>query len=86
MTIKEKLQEKHNYKELLFADGFDKAILGVAWSYDKPLAVAYDKDKCIKILMERDGMNEADASEFFTYNVEGAYVGEQTPVFVELKK
>ena len=86
MTIRKKLQEEHNYKELLFADGFDEAILGVAWSFDKPLSVAYDKDKCIQILMKRDKMSEADAYEFFSYNVEGAFVGEQTPVFVELKK
>lgn len=86
MTIKEKLQEKHSYKELLFADGFDEAILGVAWSFDKPLSVAYDKAKCINILMKRDKMNESDAEEFFNYNVEGAYVGEQTPVFLEKVK
>jgi len=36
----------------------------------------------IGILMDRDGMSEDDAVEFFDFNVLGAYVGERTPIFV----
>lgn len=68
----------------LSADGFEDALIGFAW----PLATGakcavYDKNKCIEILMERDGMDEEEAEEFFAYNVAGAYVGEQTPFFVD---
>ena len=82
-TIRDRVQDCDNDKKLLFADGFDKAILGVGWSFDKPLAVVYDKHKCIKILMKGDKMSRTDAEEYFSFNVEGAYVGEATPVFVE---
>lgn len=85
-NIKCKIQERHSYKPLLFADGFDDAILGVGWSFDKPLSVAYDKNKCIQILMKRDKMKRSDAEEYFSFNVEGSYIGEETPVFVELFK
>jgi hypothetical protein len=46
--------------------------------------VIYDEDKCIQILMERDGMTDEEAIEFFEFNVVGAYVGEYTPVYVRL--
>jgi hypothetical protein len=32
--------------------------------------------------MVRDGMDYDEAYEFFEFNTLGAYVGEQTPVFV----
>jgi hypothetical protein len=40
--------------------------------------------KCIDILMKRDDMTEEEAVEYFEFNVTGSYVGENTPVFVEL--
>ena len=70
------------YPELLIADGFDKAIIGVSTSFNK-MSVAYDTNKCIKILMSRDNMSREEAIEYFEYNVAGAYVGEHTPTFSE---
>ena len=32
--------------------------------------------------MERDGMDIEEAEEYFEYNVQGAYVGKETPVFL----
>jgi hypothetical protein len=32
--------------------------------------------------MERDGMERDEAEEFFDFNIEGAYVGPETPVFI----
>lgn len=69
--------------EALVADGFDDAVIGMARQFNKDLVV-YDEDKCIKILMERDGMTDEEAIEFFEFNVVGAYVGEHTPVFVRV--
>ena len=71
-----------NYPELLVADGFDKAIIGVSTSFNK-ISVAYDTNKCIKILMSRDKMSREEAIEYFEYNVVGSYVGEHTPSFIE---
>lgn len=69
--------------EALVADGFDEAIIGMARQFNQTLVV-YDEDKCLSILMERDGMTEEEAEEFFEFNVVGAYVGEGTPVFVRV--
>ena len=65
---------------LLFADGFDEAVIGVAQTFNS-LSIAYDKNKCIEIL--KKDMSEEEAIEYFNYNVVGAYVGEHTPTFIE---
>ena len=41
----------------------------------------YSHSRCIEILM-REGMTEEEALEYFDYNVQGAWVGEGTPIFV----
>ena len=51
-------------------------------SFNK-MSVAYDTNKCIKILMSRDKMSREEAIEYFEYNVAGAYVGDHTPSFIE---
>ena len=66
--------------ELLFADGFDEAIIGIARQFSSQEFVAYDRAKCIEILM-RD-MTEDEAEEYFEFNVIGAWVGPGTPVGV----
>jgi hypothetical protein len=68
--------------EVSLAQGFDEAIIGIGWQFTQPMVV-YDREKCIQVLMERDGMSREDADEFFDFNVSGAYVGKDTPVFVE---
>tara|TARA_R110002020_G_scaffold147866_3_gene323477 strand:+ start:509 stop:766 length:258 start_codon:yes stop_codon:yes gene_type:complete len=73
---------QHN-DEALLADGFEGALMGVGVIFDKSLA-AYDMRKCIDILIERDGMSEEEAVEYFEFNVTGSYVGENTPIFVEV--
>ena len=65
------------------ADGFDDAILGIETSMNSKPRVVYSMTECINILMERDGMTYTDALEYFSYNVEGAYVGPQTPIWVD---
>ena len=67
---------------LLFADGFDKAIVGVSRTFNK-LSVCYDTNKCIKTLMTRDNMTQLEAVEYFEYNVIGSYMGKHTPSFIE---
>ena len=68
----------------LAAVGFEKALLGYAWlkQFGGACIAVYDRNKCIDILIERDGMDYEEAVEFFDFNVDGAYVGDHTPVFV----
>jgi hypothetical protein len=68
--------------EALVCDGLDEAIIGVAERINLGPVVAYDVDKIIKILMERDGMTDEDALEYFYYNIQGAWMGEGSPVFI----
>jgi hypothetical protein len=68
--------------EALLADGFEAAIIGVAERCSKPALVVYDAERCIQILVERDGMTEEEAAECFSFNTLGAWAGEQTPLFL----
>ena len=68
-------------ENILTPDGFDDALIGVAQVFNTLVAI-YDREKCLTILQQRDGMSYEDAEEFFEFNVQGAYVGEQTPGFL----
>ena len=67
---------------MLKANGFDDAVIGIGQRCGQEDIIVYDAQKCIKILMERDGMIFEEAREFFEFNTLGAYVGETTPIFV----
>ncbi len=78
-----RLQVFEHNEEALFADGHDDALIGVATRYGMPPVAAYDYEKVIEELM-KDGMDRDAAEEFFDFNIIGAWVGENTPVFVRL--
>jgi hypothetical protein len=69
------------YPDLLTIDGFDEAVIGVVERAGL-LAVCYDRNKIISILM-RD-MNEEQAIEYYEFNILGAYMGESTPVYLDM--
>jgi len=76
-------------EELLCADGFDDAIIGICERATSSNVVAYDRDRCIEIIVERSGSSELtdeeayeEAVEYFEFNVVGAWMGERTPVFI----
>lgn len=63
-------------------DEFDDAILGTCERFGSPYTVvAYDTEKILQEYV-RQGMTYDEALEFFNFNTLGAYVGEQTPVFI----
>jgi hypothetical protein len=64
------------------ADGFEDAFAGVVYGKGRLPVVCYFRDRCISVLMDRDGMSNEEAEEFFSFNVDDAYVGESTPVFL----
>ena len=67
--------------EILFADGYDKAIAGVVWDGERT-RVVYTTEKILAILME-DGMTYDKASEYFDFNVAGSHMGVYTPLYLE---
>lgn len=68
----------------LFADGFEGCLLGCTRVHGRTVAV-YSRGLCIKKLMDDDEMTHDEAIEFFEFNVEGAYVGPHTPIFLDLQ-
>jgi hypothetical protein len=69
--------ENYQDEEILKADGFDDAVIGIDTN---SMRLIYSVQKCIEVLRE-EGMDEIDAVEYFEYNVLGAYVGEKTPIW-----
>ena len=80
MTLEE-IIERYPEEEFLTADGFDGAIIGVE---PNSMRLIYDRDKMIGILIEDEEMEEIDAIEYMEYNTWNAYVGEKTPIFIEI--
>ena len=73
-------------EEALLADGFEEAFLGVSEVFGRPPLATYNRDKCIDILVKRDGMPYEEAVEYFDFNVTGAWVGDGTPIYLTLRK
>lgn len=65
-------------EDLLFADGFDSAILGVDINSHR---VVYSYALMAEQLI-LEGMTYEDAIEYLDFNVVCAYVGERTPIYI----
>ncbi len=85
--IKERLAEEN--PDALYADGFNDALIGYAGIYvalangcEKRYLAVYDVDQCIEVLMKQN-MTHEEAEEYFSFNVEGSYMGSNTPIFMK---
>jgi hypothetical protein len=67
--------------DLLLMDGFDDCIIGICESFGGVPVVAYDYERVLANL-QASGMTYEEAVEYHEFNQAGAYVGEQTPVFI----
>ena len=75
--ITELIHEEYLDK-VLFADGFDDAIMG----YDEQQhRVIYSQQRMILTLLN-DGMELEDAIEYLGFNVWCAYIGEHQPIYM----
>ena len=72
---------RDEYPDLLTIDGFDEAIMGVVERIDIQV-VCYNKTKILNILMKE--MSHQEAIEYYEFNILGAYMGETTPVYLEM--
>ncbi len=70
---------------MLTADGFDEAFVGIGRRCSRPDVAVYDVSKMVQILVERHGMSEEDAREHLEFNTIGAWVGEETPIYLDQK-
>lgn len=70
---------------MLKIDGHDNAILGPAMIWgaggNRVEVLVYDAEVIRENLM-RDGMDSDEAREYIEFNIEGAYMGPDTPILV----
>ena len=70
--------------EMIKADGFDDCIIGFAEVWDgneRVYRIVYNaSDMYQKLLAE--GMSSEEAQEYFEFNIDGAYVGKETPIYM----
>ena len=71
---------------MLKIDGHDDAVLGPAMIWGQGghriNVLVYDAEAIRTTLMERDGMDAEEAREYIEFNIEGAYMGPDTPILV----
>lgn len=79
--IRDQLAQEN--EDALLADGFEQCLAGICYQAGRPPLACYDYEKCIEKLM-KDGMNREEALEYFEFNTLGSFMGENTPVFVNL--
>jgi hypothetical protein len=72
---------KDRDEKFLLADGLEEAFIGIGYQFHSPVAI-YSQKKAIQCL-EKQGMSELEAIEYYDYNIAGAYVGENTPIFLD---
>ena len=77
--LREELRELN--PDALLADGFEDALIGIGQQFNRYLAV-YSLDKARQVLIDRDGMRYEDAQEFIDIHVTGAWMGDNTPIFL----
>jgi hypothetical protein len=69
--------------EALLIDGHDDALIGIGGAFNQRAAV-YDRQKILDQLVT-EGLTVEEADEYISYNIEGAFVGERTPIIVEMR-
>lgn len=67
---------------MLLMDGFDDCIAGIIDDQWGRRFVVYDRSRVIKKLMD-SGMSEEEAYEYHHFNQAGAWMGSETPAFLD---
>ena len=91
MNITNYLEEHypHDLDKILLADGFEEAFMGVVESFGTAPKACYNLGQCLDILMCGKGIEDTpmtydEAVEYMEFNVTQAYVGENTPSFINV--
>lgn len=69
---------------ILIPDGLEAAFVGLDMNSEMPRAV-FSRELAIEILMRQGQMSYEDAVEYYEFNVAGAYLGRQTPLWISTK-
>lgn len=69
--------------DAIYFDGLDDAIVGWAMQQTGTALACYSLTDIVRILTtEPEGMSEEDALDYFGFNIQGLYVGENTPIIL----
>lgn len=71
------------FEVIVYPTGFEDCIVGVGERFGGPPVAVLDVEKMLA-QMEREGMTRDEAIEYFEYNILGAHVGEQNPVYLHI--
>jgi hypothetical protein len=80
MKLLEGIVEFYQDEEILKADGFDHAVIGIE---ERSKRLIYSVGKCIETLMTEQDMSLEAAMEYFDFNVKDAWVGDKTPIWCD---
>lgn len=80
MDILTKILEYYPEDGYVIVEGFDDAIIGLT----SDGRLAYSINGIIEILMSRNNWKYADAFDYFYYSIEDSYVGDKSPIFINL--
>ena len=69
-------------EDMIFADDYDSALIGVALIGSCARAV-YSIEKMVRILIDEDGLEYEEAVEYLEFNTFEANVGERTPIYIK---
>ena len=75
---------QHNYPDSILATGFDSAIVGVSEGFDRG-RIIYDISKMADHLVENEDMMLGEAYEYLEFNVFGACISEDQPIYVDFE-
>lgn len=64
-------------------DNFDNCIIGIIERCSQPNIICYDRDAIIKQIISEEQMTLEEAIEHFEFNIKGAWIGEDTPCFLQ---
>ncbi len=79
-SILDDIIESFPDEDILKADGFDKAVIGIELD---TMRLIYSKLKCVEVIMLTADLSYDEAIEFLDFNVFGSYVGELTPIWCD---
>jgi hypothetical protein len=79
-SILDDIIESFPDEDILKADGFDKAVIGIDLD---TMRLIYSKLKCVEVIMLTSDLSYDEAIEFLDFNVFGSYVGDLTPIWCD---
>ncbi len=71
-------------EEVIKFDKLDDAIIGITIGNYGESTIAYDYNKCINIIATLHNLDLNSAQEYLDFNIVNAYIGKQTPIFINV--